>query len=187
MINENIKVEKKEKEDLPLLAEDVYQVELADLTSKEVQTYNSKMDKEAPVEYENVLKALFVIVEEENRGRFLFKDFIPTYLYVGKNGKNMLYQITEALLGHELTPEEEASMDTSFLNSLVGKQCRVTVKHFVKGDNTYANIDTYLKAKEQMSPLTSEEKEKAVLMDTKDEPTKSTPADEVVTPEDIPF
>jgi len=190
MINEDIKVEKREREELPLLAEDIYQVELADITSKKVQTYDSKQDKELPVEYENIFEALFVILDKEDRGRYLFKNFIPSYLYIGKKGKNNLYQITEALLGHELTPEEEATMDSEFLNNLVGKQCRVTVKHNISGDNTYANIDTFLKAKEEKTPLNVEEKKQAILKeDKKVEPPKEQ-MDEVkedLADGDIPF
>lgn len=195
MINENIKVEKKELERMAPLPEDMYQVELADITVRSVETYNSKKDKKEPKEYENIFKTLFVVLDEDNRARYLFKDYVPSVLYIGKNGKNDLYQIIESLIGHELSPEEEATIDSSFLNSLVGKQCRVTVKHKVSGDNTYANIDTFLKAKEQKKPLTAEEKVNAVIKD-KDE-TKEVAQDvnaeyeamnaEEVKSEDIPF
>ena len=188
MLSSELKVEKKEAMEYEPLPEDIYQVELLDIKSQVRPTFDTKNKPDEEKEYETVLDYQFVLLDGEDdgkslRGRNIFENFVPTYLYISsKNGKNKLYKIVEALLGRELSPEDEAKMDGDFLNALVGKQLRVGTKITQKGDKTYSNIDKYLKANTQLPQLTDEEKEKATVKDkeVEDSPKekKSTPIEE---------
>lgn len=175
MLDTNIKVEKKEGTNYDPLPENIYQVELLDITSENRPTYDTRNKPDNEKEYDTVFNFQFVLLNgkdksgESLRGRNIWANFIPSYLYISsKNGKNKLYEITEALLGHELTQKEEAEMDGQFLNSLIGKQVRVGVKNKAsKSDATkiYSNIDMYYFADELKDSLTDEEKEKATVKD----------------------
>jgi len=186
MLEEKFKVEKREKTEYPPLPEDMYQVELLDITSDWKPKYKK------PDETELKLSFQFTLLDgkdkdgESLRGRNIWRNFVPTYLYIGKKGKNVLYEILEALLGHELSPEEEATMDEEFLNGLVGKQCRVMVKNKKKDDAIYSNIDGFLNATKKLKALTDEEKENARVKN-KDNKDKKEGSDSEVDVEDIPF
>lgn len=182
MINEEFQIEKKEKISYTPLPENIYQVELLDVNVEENETYDSKKDTTTPPVFEKQLKFQFTLLagtdtsqqEEENRnlrGRNLFVNFVPTYLYIGKNGPNKLYQIIIALIGRELSPEEESTFTSTKINELVGMQCRVGVKNKEgKEGAVFSNIETYYKKEQDMSPLTPEEKERAAIKkDNEDE------------------
>jgi len=179
MIEKKFTVEKKEKMEYPPLPKDVYQVELLDITSEERATYDTKNKPEEEKIMETVLKFQFTLLEgidrarnnQKLRGRSIWENFVPTYLYEGRKGKNKLYKITEALLGRELTPEDEATMDSDFLNSLIGSQIRVTVGHRESDGNVYDQITDYLVANSRLKQLSKEEIEKASVK--KDSETKS--------------
>lgn len=165
MLQGNTPIEKKEAKEYPPIPEDVYQVELLDITETEGKKYQSN-EKEAQLKFQ------FVLLEGKDgeldlRGqRSVWQNFVPIFLYEGKNGKNRLYQIVEAIIGRELTREEEARLDFQFLNKLVGRQCRLTIKHKKDGDKVYNNIDSYLPPKGKLESLTAEEREKALPKDT---------------------
>lgn len=179
MLDTNIKVEKKEGTTYDPLPENIYQVELLDITSENRPTYDTRNKPDNEKEYDTVFNFQFVLLNgkdkagESLRGRNIWANFIPSYLYISsKNGKNKLYEITEALLGHELTQKEEAEMDGQFLNSLIGKQVRVGVKNKAsKSDATkiYSNIETYYFADDLINALTDEEKEKATVKDKEEQ------------------
>jgi hypothetical protein len=182
-IQENIKVEKKEKIEYPPIPENIYQVELLDINTKLVAKYKQ------PDVLENVLDFQFTILlgkdkkGEDLRCRNLWRNFVPTYLYIGKNGKNALYQILEAILSRELTQEEEMSgIDTNFLNGLIGKQLRVLVKNKKVNDKVYSNIEGFIPIENEFNSLTAEEKEKCIVK--KKEEVKE---DEEVNVDNIPF
>lgn len=190
MINEPIIVEKKEKMTYKPIPENVYQVELLDIESRNEQTYNSKKKPLEPKEFEKVLGFQFTLLAGKDedgslRGRNLWENFVPTFLYEGKNGKNKLYQITEALLGRQLTPKDEAEMDTAFLNGLIGKQCRVGVKWKRSGDKIFSNIDTYFSIESELPKLTAEEKDNAVVKNKKESKEADKELDEVAGEEEI--
>jgi len=204
MLNEELQVTKKESMDYAPLPKNVYQVELLDINSEEKATYDTRLKPAEEQEMETTLKFQYTLLagkdkETELRGRNVWVNFIPTYLYVGKkNGKNKLYQITEAFLGRELTQEEEAGgVNGKFLNSLIGKQCRVGVEPTTKGDNTYDTVTGYFVSEEDKEALTQEEKEKATVKpkdddEPKDYPDKFTSAkeaetEEAIDPADIKF
>jgi hypothetical protein len=202
MLASDLKVEKKEAMDYAPLPEDVYQVELLDITSEVKPTYDTRNKPDPEKEYETVLNFQFVVLDgqddkgESLRGRNIFENFVPTFLYISKkNGKNKLYKITEALMGRELTPEDEAYMDGAFLNTLIGRQLRIGTIIKKDGDKSYTNIDKYLRAGTLINALTDEEKEKSKIK-PKDDGQKaqgygnavdnmSSPDD--INPEDIPF
>ena len=169
MINEEFKIEKKEAQGYDPLPENVYQVELLDITVDNRPTYDTRNKPDSEKVYEKVFNFQFTLLGgrdmkkgEDLRGRNIWQNFVPTFLYISqKNGKNDLYQIIEAILGHEMSPAEEANMDTAFLNGLIGAQCRVLVKNNTKGDKTYSNIENFLPIELEAPRLTSEEKEKA--------------------------
>ena len=159
MIETPIKIEKAEKKEYPPIPENVYQAELLDITMSQHNKFQSQ-------EKENVLSFQFTLLSGKDkngdlRGRNLWRNYVPTYLYVGKNGKNVLYQIIEAIDGQEMTPEREATLDSTEINSLIGKQVRVVVKNKIVGDKTYSNIANFLPIENELPKLTLEEKEKA--------------------------
>jgi hypothetical protein len=174
MLTEDITIEKKEKAEYPPLPKDIYQAQILDVTAVKKPSYDTRNKPEAEQIMEVVLNFQFTLLEgkdgdNELRGRNVWANFVPTYLYIGKNGKNKLYRITEAVLGAELTLEEEAKMDKNYINGLIGKQVRISVEPSTKGDNTYDNITDWLKINNEMTPLTDEEKESAEVKNKDDE------------------
>lgn len=181
MIQEEFKVEKREKADYPPLPKDVYQVELLDITDEKKPTYKTRNMSDDQKVYETVLSFQFTILEGRDesqekdehknlRCRNIWENFVPNYLYVGKNGKNKLYKIVEAFLGREITPEDEATLDSNALNSFVGSQLRVTTGHRSGKDNAvYDEITEYLKANGKLPQLTTEEIDKCRVKKDKDE------------------
>ena len=157
----NYKVEKKEALAFEPIPEDVYKVELLDIEEQTKPRYQK------PDEIENTFSFQCVLLHgrdkkgESLRGRNMWFNFVPNYLYIGSKGRNKLYNAIESLLGRELSPQEEAEFETIKLNKLIGKQCRIVVKNTSKGEKTYSNIDRLLVIDEKAAPLTAEEKEKA--------------------------
>ena len=190
MIKDKFKIPKEEAKSYPPLPEDVFQVELFDVVSEMRPKYKK------PEEEERVLKFQFVLLEgegdekEELRGRNIWRNFVPASLYIGKNGKNVLYEIVEAIFKHELSPEEEATMDSEVINSLIGQQCRIMVKNKKKDDKTYSNVASFLKATKKLKPLTDKEKLNAIVKpkDKDDKPAPKPNIDEgEVSVEDLPL
>jgi len=182
MINEEFKIEKKEAQGYDPLPENVYQVELLDITVDNRPTYDTRNKPDSEKVYEKVFNFQFTLLSgrdmkkgEDLRGRNIWQNYVATFLYIGKNGKNTLYQIIEAIIGHEMSPAEEANMDTAFLNGLIGAQCRVLVKNNTKDGKTYSNIENFLPIENEAPRLTSEEKEKArVKKETQEEAHENT-------------
>lgn len=167
MLPSGINFEEKEKMEYDPLPEDVYQVQLLDVEMQSKPSYDDK------TVMEDVLSFQFVVLDDgEFRGRSIWKNFVPTYLYNGKKGKNALYQITEAIIRRELKDEDKQNLSSDFVNTLVGYQCRVTVKNKTTGEGKiFSNIDTFLPAKANINKLTQEEIEKATPKKKKDEKT----------------
>jgi hypothetical protein len=162
MITSELKIEEKEKIEYDPIPSDVYQVEVLDINEKTVPQYKDKTKNEQVLEFQ------FTLLEgndkgKDLRGRNLWRNYVPTYLYIGKNGKNVLYQIIEAIFNREISPDEKACMDRDFINSLIGRQCRVLVENSTKDNKTFSNIKSFLTIKSLLTPLTAEEKEKAAV------------------------
>lgn len=205
-ITENFKIVKEEGKVFPPLPENFYQVELLDITSKMNPTFDTRTKPVAEQEMERVLGFQFTLLAgkdkkgESLRGRNVWDNFIPSTLYISKkNGKNALYRITEALLGHELSPKEEAEMDSEFLNGLIGRQCRVGIKNVDKGGKIYDRIEVYYSADADLPALSEEEKENSRMKAKKEDEAKKTEEEydnigkpvieypEDPNPSDIPF
>lgn len=196
MLNEPIKIEKKEKAEFEPLPEKIYQVEVFDINAKQKATYDTRNKPDEQKIYETILDFQFTLLNGKDkdgkslRGRNLWENFVPTYLYIGKNGKNKLYQITESCLGRELTQEEEATMDKDFLNKLIGSQIQVVVKNQTKGDKIYNRIDSFVSADSQLEKLTDEEREKVMVKKKEETPDVNpglAPVDEEININDVPF
>lgn len=196
MITEPIKIEKKEKMEFKPLPENIYQVELLDVSDRKHPTYDTRNKPDSEKVYERIFKFQFTLLNGKDsegfdlRGRNLWEDFVPVYLYEGKNGKNKLYQIVEALIGRNLTIDEEAMMDGEYLNGLIGKQCRVGVKNKKSGDKVYSNIESYYPAEAEMTKLTAEERENATVKPKEEsaEENDTTPSEgEEISSDEIPF
>jgi hypothetical protein len=202
MLNPTMTMPKEEAKEYKPFPEDVYAVELLDVNSKEVETYDSKQERKTNVNLEPIMETVldfqFVLLEGRDgetdlRGRNIFQNFVPTYLYISSKGKNKLFQITEALQGAPLTQKQEAEGITGAdLNAFIGKQCRVGTVNKTNGDKTYSNIDKFLPAKGDFAPLTAKEKEEAAIKPkelTDEEKARQDAAFEGVdlTEEDVPF
>lgn len=184
MITDNFKIEKKEGITYDPVPDDIYQVELLDIEVKEQEKYKE------PTKKEKVFSFQFTILDhEELRGRNIWVNFVPTYLYISsKNGKNKLYQIVESILGRELTPEDEATMDAEKLNKLIGHQLRIFVETITKNDKKFNNVKKFMKLITRLTPLTAEEKEKAKVKNKKEEEKEAIEvASDEIRIEDIPF
>ena len=178
MITEQLKIERKEAKGFEPLPENVYQVEVFDINLESRPTFDTRNKPDEEKIFEKVLNFQFVLLTgidkdgKSLRGRSIWQNFVPTYLYIGKNGKNTLYQISEAVLRHQLTQEEEAYMDADVINGYVGSQLRVVVKHKKSGEKTYSNIESFLAVDELKTPLTSKEKEEATVKPKEDKETQ---------------
>lgn len=165
MLDESIKIERKQAQEFQPIPADMYQVELLSVDAVKKATYETRNAPEDQKKYENVLNFQFTLLEGELRAvRSVWMNFVPTFLYISsKKGKNKLYKIIEALIGRELSPEEEATLDAKDLNALIGKQCRVLIENKTVGEKTYSNIANLVPAKSTLPPLTGEEKQKATV------------------------
>lgn len=161
MLPSNYKFPVREKKVYPPMPEDMYQVELFDIDMETI------VDKKS-AEKRDVLKFQFVVLDAgEYRGRSIWRNYVPTYLWKNGNDKNALYQITKAMIQRDMTEAEIESFTSDKINMLVGFQCRVTTVNKagtgVNADKVYTNIDKFLPKKEALPKLTDEEKEKAVV------------------------
>lgn len=164
MINEDISVRREDRPAFAPLPSAIYQMEILDinLVPSKRPTYATKDFPPEKQVMEKNFKFQFTILDHrELRGRSVWNNFVPTTLWEGKNGKNDLWLILEAVLGHELTQEEEAMMDKNFINSLIGKQLRIFTVNVTKGDKVYDQCHQYLSVEMLLNSLTEAEKVKA--------------------------
>jgi len=201
MLDKSMSFEKKQGAEYEVLPENIYQVELLDVNLDRRPTYDTRLKPDSEKEYEDILNFQFTLLAgtangKQLRGRNVWENFVPTYLYIGKkNGKNKLYNVVEGLLGRNLTMAEEAEGITSdTINSLIGKQVRIGIKHNVKGDKTYDRIEQYYPVEIEMERLNSEEKEKATVKkkdaeESSENSFANTPTNdtEEIRIEDVPF
>lgn len=179
MINNHIALPKREKQDYPPIPENIYQAELLDVNLEEKPKYKKPDEKELKLSFQFTILSGKDKDGADLRGRNIWKNYVPTYLAVGKDGPNWLYQILTALLNRDLSPEEEATMNTGFICGLVGKQVRLVVKNEKKDDKVFSNIANILASEIDYTRLTEEEKEKARVK-KKDEPIdEETPISEI--------
>ncbi len=166
MLTSPLKVQKQEAMVYEVLPEEIYPVELLDIGTKESKNNFKRSEKSPDTITQFVFQ--FTILTAEYRCRNVWDNFIPMTLYISpKKGKNRLYQVLEALLGHELSPAEENGIDDQFLNGLVGKQCRLFIGLNPKNPK-YNEITKFMKTTTLLPALTEEEKEKARVKDKED-------------------
>ncbi|MDP2763197.1 MAG: hypothetical protein Q8O27_01630 [Enterobacteriaceae bacterium] len=169
MLEDNYQILKEEKKVYPPIPKNVYQVELLEISLNDAK---GKFAKPGDKNFAFQFTLLSGSDKGESlRGRNVWNNFVPTILYIGKNGKNSLYGIVEAFLGRELTPQEEAEgLTGKMLNSFIGAQIKVFIDHRVKGDKIYDTITSYMPADSKDVGLTAEEKENARVKVKKEEP-----------------
>jgi hypothetical protein len=174
---------KEEGKSFPVLPENIYLTELLDIELQTKPDYNDKSKTQ------EVLSFQFTCLEGENRTRNLWANFVPTSLYISKkNGKNKLYRIVEAMLKRDLTSEEEANGITSdFLNSLIGKQCKVFVEVKQVGDKEFNNILRFMPADVKGAPLSQEEKSQCVIKKKEQALEVNSDDNKEILTSDIPF
>lgn len=165
-----MKFEKKEIAEFTPLPKNIYQVELLNVNAEQRPTYDTRLLEDDKKIFETVLNFQLVLLagkdkEENLRGRSTWINFVPTSLYISKkNGKNMLYKVVEALIGRDLTNEEEAyGLTSEKINSLVGRQCRVVVDVETKNGKTFNKVKDCVAKEVDYPKLTDEEKEKATV------------------------
>ena len=168
-IPNDFKIIKEEVKVYPPLPKNVYQVELLSIELKDAK---GKYAKEGDKNFTFQFTLLHGKDKDQDlRGRNVWNNFVPTALYIGKNGKNALYQIVEAFIGRDLMPAEEAAgLTGATLNAFIGRQIKVFIDHRVKDGKTYDNITSYMAIENRMTPLNEEEKENARVKVKKEVP-----------------
>lgn len=153
------KIETVEKKEFPPVPEDIYQVQLLDVTEKFVDS------KFKPGTKERLLSFQFTILDQgEYRGRNIWRNNVPSQLWESSKGKNLLFKITEAIIMRPFTEQEALNMTSTFINKLIGFQCRIVVKNTVGADKkVWNNIDSFLPKKVSLPSLTDEEKKAATV------------------------
>lgn len=194
MLENDIVIEKREAGTFKPLPQNIYQVELFDVNGEKKPTYDTRNKEDNEKVYETVFNFQFVLLAgkdgvDDLRGRSVWDNFVQAFLYIGsKNGKNKTYRIIEALLGRELTQQEEAEGITgSFINSLIGKQCRIMVENKTKDDKTWNVITKYVAKEVDYPSLTSDEKEKCKVKEKGEQQQDNTPLPEEIPVNEIQF
>lgn len=154
-----------EKKDWPVIPEDVYQVEITDLTAEEAEWKGQKKD---------VFKFEFTIIEDgAYYGRKFWKKGSRVSPCPSDNNKAPLtWKVASAVLKHSLTKDEGKSFTIAQMNNLIGKQLRVgvTVTAPKEDGKQYNNVESFFMVKGDL-PVFDEKKV------VKTEPAKPTPAE----------
>jgi hypothetical protein len=159
-LDPNTELKTPEKKDWPVIPEDVYQVQITDLTAEQSEWKGEKKD---------VFKFEFTIIEDgAHYGRKLWKKGSRVAPLPSTNNKAPLtWKVASAVLKHPLTEEEGKSFKIADMNNLIGKQLRIGVSVTAPKEDgkQYNNVNSFLGAKVQLPPF-DESKVK------KDEPAK---------------
>lgn len=157
--NDMAEVKRETKPHKPI-PEDTYTVQVWDLEL-------SKGDKNASQNWlkEDRIKILFIILDKEFRGQMLSK--MATFSFNAGSGKSYspstLYSLAKAVTGKALDDREPFD-----INALIGKQCRIVVKHGEERDDgsVWEKIIDFMSVKEEKEPMTQDELE--AIRDVKD-------------------
>lgn len=167
MIPNDFQIPKEEKKEYLPLPKNIYQVEITDISLVDA-TGKFKQEGEKNFCFQFTLLA-GKDKDTDLRGRNLWNNFVKTTLFIGKKGKNNLWQIIEAVKGRELTREEEAmGLTGADINALIGKQVKVFCDQKMSGEKMFNNITSYIHPESLLTPLTAEEKENAKVKKTKE-------------------
>lgn len=154
VVGANVVAPVAEDKEWELLPVDVFQFELLDIDKKMQTKYQS-------TEEEEVLVFTFAVVEEgEHYGRRMWQYATPK-LSKYKGGSNLYKTLVGLRGGVPFTDEEcatpEVTCSDDALNSLIGKQVRISVGQKPKKDGTLKNtIESYLPIKEELLAFDSE-------------------------------
>ncbi len=143
----NAEMKTPEKKEWPVIPEDVYQVEITDLTAEE---------KEWKGEKKEVFKFEFTFIEPgEYYGRKMWKAGSRVSPLPSSNNKAPLtWKVASAVAKHPLTEEEGKAYTIADMNALIGKQLRISVMVTPpKEGKQYNNVDSFLMAKVQLPPF----------------------------------
>ena len=165
-ISQGVEIKAPEKKDWPLIPEDVYQVEITDLTEDQSEYKGEKKD---------VFKFEFTIIEDgEFYGRKFWKRGSRVSPCPSANGKAPLtWKVASAVARHPITEEEGKAYTIDMLNAMIGKQLRIGISVTPPKDGKqYNNVESFLMAKTTLSPFD----ESKVVKDEPQAPTKPTPA-----------
>jgi hypothetical protein len=159
-----------EKKVWPLIPEDVYQVQITDLTAEVSEFKGEKKD---------VFKFEFTIIEDgAYYGRKLWKKGVQTVPIPYASGKNPLtWKVASAVAKHPLTEEEGKAYTAAAMNAMIGKQIRINVTVTAPKDDgkQFNNVESILSAKQEL-PAFDESKVKKDEPATPATPAKPTPA-----------
>lgn len=152
MLSSNFKgIEKPERKEFTPLPEDTYQVQIADITDKTKPNFQGEMAVYLDFE--------FVILDQEFRGRRIWKDVRPIVVGARSKKPSWLYLIIEKALGTETAQAVEKDPTRLDLLQLIGKQLRIMVNQTEgKNGNTYNNVVQFLVTKEKLDPFEKGEK-----------------------------
>jgi hypothetical protein len=156
-----------EKKDWPVMPEDVYQVQITDITAEQSEYKGEKKD---------VFKFEFTIIEDgPYYGRKLWKKGTQTAPIPYSSGKNPLtWKVASAVLKHPLTEDEGKSFSAADMNGLIGEQLRVgVVVTPPKDGKQYNNAESFFGIKAEL-PAFDESK---VKKDDGGKPAPLTPAE----------
>ncbi len=137
-----------DKKDWPLIPEDVYQVQITDLTAEQSEYNGEKKD---------VFKFEFTIIEDgPYYGRKLWKKGVRTVPIPYSSGKNPLtWKVASAVAKHALTEEEGKNYTAVHMNALIGKQVRIGVSISApKPDGKqFNNVESFFAVKAALPPF----------------------------------
>lgn len=126
-----------EAKDFELLPEDTYVLQILNIEEREEPSYDDKTVLETKLNFS------FVILDEEHRGRRLWRSVTPVI-----SEKSILLKLVQATVGKTLTQEEQDAFNAEALNSLIGSQVRGVVG--VTGTGKSNKIVTFQPIKEEL-------------------------------------
>lgn len=163
-LSADVELKAPEKKDWPVIPEDVYQVEITDLTAEESEWQGNKKP---------VFKFEFTIIEGgPYYGRKLWKRGSRVSPLPSTNNKAPLtWKVASAVAKHPLTEEEGRAYTIAMMNALISKQLRIGVSVTAPKEDgkQYNNVEHFLMAKQDMAKF-DESRVK------KDEPAAAKPA-----------
>ena len=148
-LSENMELKTPEKKEWELLPEDVYQMQVTDISEEEGEWKGEKKQQ---------MKFEFTVIQDgASYGRKLWLRMTPCRpVPAGSTGKpSWIWRIASAIAGHPLTKEEGEQYDIARINALIGKQLRATVNvsEVKPNGKQYNNIQSFLVVKTQLPPF----------------------------------
>ena len=142
----DVELKTPEKKDRPLIPEDVYEVEITDLTAEESEWKGEKRD---------MFKFEFTIIEDgPYYGRKVRKKGSRVSPCPSTNNSKapLTWKVASAILKHPLTKEEGKSFTIADMNTIIGKQLRVgVVVTALKDDGKqYNNAESFFMPKVEL-------------------------------------